>query len=158
AEFITLLILFVVTLVLSELLKPKPKVEDAKPAGLGDFKFPTATEGRPVPVIWGTVKQEGPNVVWYGDLRQDPIIEKIKTGLFAYKKFTKAYTYYLGVQMALCRGGTTPVSAMYRIWVGDAVLWTGTANSDGQAIDIQERDFLGGDDLGQGGIVGTLRF
>jgi Putative phage tail protein len=158
AEFITLLILFVVTLVLSELLKPKPKIEDAKPAGLGDFKFPTATEGRPVPIIWGTVKQEGPNVVWYGDLRVQPITEKVKTGLFSSKKITKGYRYYLGVQAALCRGGSTPVGNLLRIWVGDAILWTGNVSADGATIPIDLPNFFGGDDQGQGGMQGTFRF
>lgn len=158
AEFFTLLILFAITFVLSELLKPKPKIENARPAGLGDFKFPTATEGRPVPLIWGTVKQEGPNVVWYGALRSQAITEKVKTGLFSSKKVTKGYRYYLGVQAALCRGGTTPVGNILRIWVGDVVLWTGNVSADGGTIDINDPDFFGGDDQGQGGMVGTFRF
>src|SRR5690606_10544182 len=86
AEFFTLLAVFAVLMVLSTVLKPKPQIENAKPAGLGDFKFPTAAEGRPVPIIWGTVKQEGPNVVWYGDLRPRAITKKIKTGLFSSKR------------------------------------------------------------------------
>lgn len=158
AEFFTLLILFVITFVLSELLKPKPKIENARPAGLGDFKFPTATEGRPVPIIWGTVRQDGPNVVWYGDLRSVPITEKVKTGLFSSKKITKGYRYYLGVQAALCRGGTTPVGEILRIWVGDKLLWSGSVTADGTAIDINQPAFFGGDDQGQGGMVGTFRF
>lgn len=158
AEFFTLLILFAITLVLSELLKPKPKIENAKPAGLGDFKFPTATEGRPVPLVWGTVRQDGPNVIWYGDLRSVPITEKVKTGLFSSKKITKGYRYYLGVQAALCRGGTTPVGELLRIWVGDKELWSGSVTTDGGTIDINEPDFFGGDDQGQGGMIGTFRF
>lgn len=156
--FIETLILFVVFLVLSEILKPKPKIENARPAGLGDFKFPTATEGRPVSLIWGTVKVEGPNVVWYGDLRQQAITEKVKTGLFSSTRVTKGYKYYVGMQMAVCRGGSSPVGALLRIWVGDDVLWSGNVTADGTAIDINEPEFLGGEDLGQGGIVGTLRF
>lgn len=158
AEFFTLLALFAVFLVLSTILKPKPKIENAKPAGLGDFKFPTAMEGRPVPLIWGTVKQEGPNVVWYGDLRSKAITEKVKTGLFSSKRVTTGYKYFIGIQMALCRGGTSPVGSLRRIWIGDKELWTGDANTDAFAIDINEPNFLGGNDLGQGGIVGTLRF
>lgn len=158
AEFFTLLILFAVFFVLSEILKPKPKIEDARPAGLGDFKFPTATEGRPVPLIWGTVKQEGPNVIWYGDLRSVAIVEKVKTGLFSSKKVTKGYRYYIGMQMALARGGTTPVGNILRIWVGDKLLWTGNVSADDTAIAIDQPDFLGGDEQGAGGISGTLRF
>lgn len=158
AEFFTLLALFAIFFVLSTILKPKPNIENAKPAGLGDFKFPTAMEGRPVPIVWGTVKQEGPNVVWYGDLRSRAITEKVKTGLLSSKRITTGYRYYIGVQMALCRGGVSPVDELLRIWVGDVVLWEGSATADAEAIDINEPNFLGGNDLGQGGIVGTLRF
>lgn len=156
AEFITLLAMFVVALILSELLKPKPKIEDARPST--NFRFPTATEGRPVPIFWGTVKQDGPNVVWYGDLRNEPISEKIRTGLFSSKKVIKGYRYYIGVQMALARGGTIPVGNLLRVWVGDKVIWSGNVSADGTAIDINEPDFMGGDDQGSGGIIGTLRF
>lgn len=62
---------WVVSSVISMLLAPKP--EKPKPASLSDFKAPTAEEGRPVPVIFGTVLVKGPNVVWYGDLRTKPI-------------------------------------------------------------------------------------
>ena len=70
---IILLILVVVLTVVAELLRPKPDIENARPAGLGDFDFPTATEGRAIPVVFGTVKIAGPNVVWYGDLLVDPL-------------------------------------------------------------------------------------
>ena len=45
------LLLFVASLVLSELLRPKPKTEESRPAGLGDFQFPTATETRMIPIL-----------------------------------------------------------------------------------------------------------
>jgi hypothetical protein len=51
------LILYAALFVLSELLRPKPDLENAKPAGLGDFQFPTASEDRYVPIIWGTIQQ-----------------------------------------------------------------------------------------------------
>ena len=69
------LIINIATFLLTELLRPKPNIEDAKPAGLGDFQVPTATEGRVVPLIWGRVKMAGPNVVWYGDLIAEPITD-----------------------------------------------------------------------------------
>jgi len=158
AEFITLLILFAITMALSELLKPKPEIENARPAGLGEFQFPTATEGRVVPIVWGTVKQKGPNVIWYGDLRSTAITEKQKTGLFSSEKIVLGYRYRIGIQMAICRGGETPVGNLLRIWVGDDELWSGNVSMDGTAIDIDEPEFFGGDKQGAGGIVGTLRF
>jgi hypothetical protein len=43
---------------------------------LDDFSLPTAEEGRPIPVVFGTVLITGPNVVWAGDLKVDPIKKK----------------------------------------------------------------------------------
>lgn len=51
----------------------QPKVETRPPAGLDEIKVPTAEIGREIPTLFGTRKLEGPNVVWYGDLRTAPI-------------------------------------------------------------------------------------
>lgn len=91
-------------IVIGELLRPKPKIENPKPNALGDFSFPTAQEGRVIPVAWGTVKISGPNVTWYGDLKHEAITEKQKTGLFSSKRVTLGYKYHLGIQHALCHG------------------------------------------------------
>lgn len=69
-------VLWIVTSLLSYLLQPKP--EQPKPASLSDFDLPTAEEGRPIPVVFGTVTIRGPNVIWYGDLGTSPI--KTKSG------------------------------------------------------------------------------
>jgi hypothetical protein len=68
------IVYWVVTTVISYALQPKPKSQPA--AGLGDFKVPTAEEGREIPVLFGTRDVEGPNVVWYGHLRAQAIKKK----------------------------------------------------------------------------------
>lgn len=68
------LAILIVSALISYALAPKPPVP--KPASLQDFDAPTAEEGRPVPVIFGTVWMRGPNVLWYGDLRSTPIRTK----------------------------------------------------------------------------------
>ena len=50
-----------------------PKVPQPPPPEIGDVQAPTAEEGRPLGVIFGTVWITGPNVVWFGDVRADPI-------------------------------------------------------------------------------------
>lgn len=70
------IVVFIVALVLAVTMMPKSQSQP--PAGLGDFKVPTAEEGREIPVLFGTRDCEGPNVVWYGDLKVEPI--KKKTG------------------------------------------------------------------------------
>lgn len=154
AIFVTLL-LFVAVFVLSELLRPKPNIEDARPAGLGDFQVPTATEGRVVPLIWGRVRQRGPNVVWYGDLLQEAIREKVKTGLWSSETYTKGFRYYLGMQFALCRG---PNVVLKRVWIGDDEVFSGTVSADGATFDIDKPELFGGEDLGQGGVQATCDF
>ena len=152
--FVVTLILYAVFLLLSELLKPKSDQEQRRPADLGDFSFPTATEGRPIPIIWGTCKVAGPNVVWYGDLRQEAIIEKVKTGIFSSKKVVKGYKYYLGIQMAISRG---PIDSIRRIWVDDEEFYTTVISTD-STVYFDRADWFGGVDQGAGGIVGNATF
>lgn len=148
------LVLLVLTVVLTELLRPKPHLEDARPAGLGDFQFPTATEGRVIPLIWGRVRIRGPNVVWYGDLLQDAISQKIKTGLWSSERIIKAFKYHLGVQFAICRG---PDVVLKRVWVGEDEVFNGTVSGEGR-FDINLPELFGGNDYGQGGLQSTVDF
>lgn len=67
--------LFVVSLVIS--YATRPKMEKPKPAGLNEISAPTAEVGREIPVLFGTRKITGPNVVWYGDLRTSPVKKKV---------------------------------------------------------------------------------
>lgn len=91
-------------IVIGELLRPKAKIQNPKPNSLGDFSFPTAVEGRTIPVGWGTFKVAGPNITWYGDLAVEPIKQKQKTGLFSSERVVIGYKYNLGIQHALCFG------------------------------------------------------
>ena len=155
--FWVMLLINVITFLVTELLRPKPQLEDAKPAGLGDFTVPTATEGRPVPIIWGRVKLAGPNVVWYGDLEAAPITEKVKTGLFSSDTVTTGFRYSIGLQMALCRG---PVDLLVNIRNDESFAWGEDAPSaDANVIPIDagaiyfidEENFYGGEEAGGGG-------
>jgi len=74
--FIARLLIGLLLSALSYALTPRPKVEKPQAASLDDFSLPTAEEGRPIPVVFGTVLITGPNVVWAGDLKADPIKKK----------------------------------------------------------------------------------
>lgn len=149
------LLMWAVTFVVSELLRPKPSLQNAKPAGLGDFNFPTATEGRTVPLLWGTVRIDGPNVVWYGDLRQEAITEKVKTGMFSSEILTKGYNYKVGLQFGFCRGDVN--TTLEGVWVGDTQVHS-TQVTHGNTFTIDEAELFGGDELGNGGFLGTFTF
>lgn len=68
------IVVFIVALVAAYAMMPKPQSQP--PAGLNDIKAPTAEEGREIGVLFGTRDVEGPNVVWYGDLKVVPIRKK----------------------------------------------------------------------------------
>lgn len=68
------LIILVISYAISTALAPKPP--KPKPAAIEDFDIPVAEQGRPIPVIFGTVLITGPNVMWYGDLRTTAITVK----------------------------------------------------------------------------------
>ena len=58
------LALLVIFTIISYLLAPKPKVENPT---VEDMENPTADAGRPVPVVFGTMRVDGLNVLWFGD-------------------------------------------------------------------------------------------
>jgi hypothetical protein len=70
-EIFVYLAIIVVSAFVSAALAPKPPAP--KPASLSDFDVPTAEQGRPIPVAFGTVTITGPNVIWFGDLRTQAI-------------------------------------------------------------------------------------
>jgi len=153
--FLTLFI-FAALFLVGELIRPKPAIEDAKPAGIGDFNFPTATEGRHIPKLWGEVRIKGPNVIWFGDFRQEAIRERVSTGLFSSRRVTVGFRYYVGMQFGLCRGrvGTT----LEKVHIGDKLIWEVGVGGTGGAFTINEPEFFGGESLGNGGFVGDFAF
>ncbi len=147
------LILAAASVILSELLRPKPDFENARPKGIDDFKFPTAQEDRVIPLVFGTVMVSGPNVVWYGDFQQRKITETIKTGLWSKKKLTTGFRYYFGFQMALCRG---PWEGIRRIFIGESEVFNEPSFTASGIETIDERALFGGDKQGNGGVQGEL--
>lgn len=96
--------MWLVTTVVGELLRPKPKFNTPQPAGVGDFQVTTAEVGRPVPAVYGRALLKGANCVWFGDIKTEAITEKVRTGMFSKKTITKGYKYYMGAQLAFCHG------------------------------------------------------
>lgn len=138
------IIYYVVTLILSIALSPRP--QKPKSAAIDDFEFPTAEEGRPIPVVFGEVDITGPNVLWYGDLRVRPI--KKRSG---FSKATVGYKYYIGFHLGLAHGEADSIT---RIAWDNKEVWSGniTGNASG-SIDLP--DIFGGSGRG-GGVVGDF--
>lgn len=57
----------------SMLLMKKPKQQQNTMKASTDIDAPTAEEGRPICVLFGTKRIKGPNVVWYGDIKTQAI-------------------------------------------------------------------------------------
>jgi len=144
--------------VVAQLLVPRPKRGQTRPAGLGDFNFPTAEEGRLQPIVFGTVLCTAPNVVWYGDLQQVPVTDSFRYSLFGETSVIVGYKYSVGFHASLCRG---PIDAIVAIYWGEKKVWElGTdqpPNGDEiKTITIDKPILFGGNDLGNGGIGGEV--
>lgn len=139
--------MFVLSMIAMARMQPKAGKPTA--AGLEDFSFPSAAE-RPIQVLAGTRRISGPNVLWYGDLRNSAI-KQVQKGLFSSKKTVVGYRYYMGVQLGICHG---PDVLLREIKFGDYVAWSGL--SSGGPIAIDKLSLFGGDTNGSGGVRNTL--
>ena len=156
-----MLLLFVATTVISMLMRPKNTGPLA--SSLGDFQYPTAQEGRAIPVVFGTVKIAGGNTVWWGDLRVQPIKQKSNpllslglAGLFGGGGQTIGYKYFIGVQYALCQG---EVDALISIECDKKVLsYSSDVGSDPRVLYVNDPNIFGGTPTGQGGLEGEIDF
>lgn len=157
--FWLVLLLFVATTVVGELLKPKsPKPH---PGALGDFNFPTATEGRAFPVVNGTVLIEGGNTTWWGDLKVKPI--KKRASFLSFSSTVVGYKYFLGVQFGLCHGPIDELLAVEankkNVAYTPTIVTNGAGSEDRIDLDINLPNLFGGDAVGgEGGFIGNMAF
>lgn len=135
---------FLVSLIVSVALAPKPPKPRA--ATIDDFDLPTAELDRPLPVVFGTKRITGPNVLWHGDLANTRIKQR---SLFS--STTVGFRYHLGMHMGL---GYGPLDKLTRIEVGDKLLWSGNVTASTN-IDVDEPDLFGGDKK-EGGMSGRI--
>lgn len=157
--FFLVIFLFIAQEILSALSKPKGTKPTA--GSLGDFNFPTASEGRAVPYFAGTVEVGGGNSVWWGDLKVTPI--KKRPSLMSFTSQIVGFKYALGIQYAL---GLGPVDELVGIVCnGKAVPYTATTVFNGNGtedkivLDIDAENLFGGTGVGgEGGLKGKIDF
>jgi len=92
------------------LLRQKPK---GNPAGSSAFNLPTATEGRPLPVIRGCRRYRGPNAI-------SPIFNYHVEKKEKHHGATIALYYYVSLHMGICQAN---VDGVLQIWVADTCVW-----------------------------------
>lgn len=146
-------VVFVAALFLMAALMPKPNIENARAAKLGDLQFPRSKYGDPLPVMWGTVRQKSPITSWFGDFKAVPVKKKMKTGLFSSKRVTVGYKNYLGIDCVLCLGEGV---RLRRFWAGKYLVWEGNQSENGDIV-IDKPNLFGGDEE-RGGLAGTITF
>lgn len=146
--------------VAGELLRPKQKPSDVKPASIDDFSAPTVSETRNWPWFAGTCYIEGPNLTWYGDLRTEAIKKKVKTGWFSSTNVTVNNKYFLGLELFLGIGGDAGIDDIVGVRFGgkapDPSKYTKTTTADEIVFEFNDPDFFGGNEDG-GGVVGSIR-
>lgn len=133
--------ILIVTTLISRALAPKPPKQ--KPALLEDFNLPTAEAGRPIPVVFGTVKIPDPIVVWYGDLGVQTDTED----------GVRRRWYYLGMHHVLCHG---PIDSIGGLEVGGKMAWEGAVDAS-DSVSVAASGLFGGIDA-EGGVSGALTF
>lgn len=148
-------IVIIIVALLLVLAAPKPKIENARAANLGDFDFPRSKEGDPVPWFRGTVRLRSPNSLWYGDYTPVPIKKKQKTGLFSSKKVTVGYKYHIGLDLCWSLGGEHTV-VLRKLWSDKYVFWSGTQSVAG-TLNINLPNLFGGDEQ-RGGMIGSIEY
>lgn len=149
--------LFFASFLLSALLAPKPKIENAKASSLSDFNFPRAKEGDPIPRGYGTWKSRGPNTIHNLDFEAEPIKEKVKTGLFSSKTIIKGYKYKIGLALAVALGECV---TFRRMWFGKDEVWNDCipgCQVEPEIATLDMPELYGGKDR-NGGIGGTIAF
>lgn len=102
--FWVIVALYIASTVIGELLRPKQSFSAPKAGSVDDFAIPTADNGRPIPIVYGTVKVTGPNVLWYGSFSSKPVTDNVKTGYFSSDTITYGYKYGLSMVLGICHG------------------------------------------------------
>lgn len=63
--FLIEILISVLISVLAYAIQPKPKAP--KPPATSDLEDPVAEQGKPIPVVFGTVTVKGMNILWWGE-------------------------------------------------------------------------------------------
>lgn len=148
-------IVIIVIALLLVLTAPKPKIENARAANLGDFQFPRSKEGDPLQWFLGRVRIKSPNSLWYGDYTPVPIRKKQKTGMFSSKMVTVGYKYHIGLDLCFGIGGAKPIRLL-KLWSDKYVFWSGSQAVAG-TLTINLPNLFGGEEQ-RGGLVGSIDY
>lgn len=146
------LFLFVSTFVLNDYFRPR--LPSVTPSGNGEFGNPTATEGRYVSLMFGTMRNEAPNVIWYGDFLARE--RTTSTGVIFKRDEVIGFTYEMSMALGLARGKAAGITGL---WLGDDKVFDYVVDNGSVPsllVDIDLPELWGGKDHG-GGFKGRFR-
>lgn len=157
AELISIAIMVGISLISAGIsyYQAQRQLKDSQPASPtgDDIKFPVVTASAPIPVLFGTRRLAGPNVIWYGDTnviqRSDGGRDDEGRGIFRFNG---------NACMVFCMG---PIDSVERIIVGDISADQTSHNLLGGPVTftIDKGSLFGGarqDHPGEGGLIGDV--
>lgn len=139
----SLLYSVIASIIVSYAIRNKIRKQKPKP---GELDFPTAEQGRAIPVVFGTKEVKSPNVVWVGDKRTRTY-ESQGGGIF----------YYAGMHMVICHGVCDALKSVYVD--GKVLFFTDLPYNTGltSSAEIEaDSPMLFGGKASEGGITGLV--
>ncbi len=79
------------------------KTTESKPGAFSEDAMPTTSETQPIPVVWGCVRLDAANLLWYGAAATRDV---------QYEGTTVGHQYYVTLQYGLCLGPIDRVLAV----------------------------------------------
>lgn len=155
------LVQLAIMVAISVLTQPKISFPKKRPLGIDEFEFPTAEEGRSLPIVFGKRYYEGPNVCGYGDLEVHAVRKTVRVSMFNQKRQTLGYEYRMGMLLVL----GLPCDGIRQFVVGEKCVWPvlddfTTEAADGvtlATIPSNAYSCFGGDER-EGGVGGQVAF
>ncbi len=148
---IQMLVVTAITTGVSLLLAKRQK-DGRKPAGENEFTYPTAIEGRPLPVVWGKRRVLSCNAI-------TPIFN-LWSYRYRKKGKTVSFMYQCGLHLSICHAA----DGVKQIWVQERCIWPNPYNVTSEAADAAASANLGasgvifGGPMQEGGYTGLIGF
>lgn len=115
--FVKVIVPIAISYAIYELTKPKtPRQAGPKPAGKDAFQYPTAEEGRPLPVLFGMRRIRGLNAV-SGLLEYGTDEVQIRVN---HRRQTVGFKYNIGLHLGVCHAH---IEGIKQIWFAETCVW-----------------------------------
>lgn len=144
------LALWAASTIVTYLLRPKVTSQQSS---VSKIQAPTAAEGIPIPVPYGTCLVKSPNVLWYGNYSWRGLSTD---GQPVSGNSPRAYAkYFLGMQLGICYG---PVDDVHQIFIDDhdPAFTKAAPDGNGRKFSVNRSTFAGLS-LSDGGLQGDVQ-